>query len=103
MGASFGVGLGTRLQMVRLGSREGSCLHASVPVRDRREWTEMLKQRTASRLAWSIGPFSIALMIGALVLMFIDRHISVPATVSSVQWNFANVLTVLVNMGVPTI
>jgi hypothetical protein len=37
-----------------------------------------MRERTASRLAWSVGAISIALMIGALVLMFIDRHAALP-------------------------
>ena len=62
-----------------------------------------MKPRTASRLAWSVGPFSVALMIGALVLMFIDRHTALPAGASDGRWNFSNVLTAAVNIAVPAI
>jgi hypothetical protein len=59
-----------------------------------------MRPRTASRLAWSVGSFSIALMIGALVLMFGFRHAAVPASVSQYRWNFPNVLNAVVNIGV---
>jgi signal transduction histidine kinase len=62
-----------------------------------------MKPRTASRLAWSIGTVSIALLIGALVLMFVDRDVALPASASSQAWNFSNVLSTLVNILVPTI
>ncbi len=62
-----------------------------------------MKPRTASRLAWSIGTFSIALMVGALALMFIDRHAALPAVISGGSWNFSNVLSAAVNIAVPTI
>src|SRR5438132_8447099 len=61
-----------------------------------------MKPKTASRVAWSIGLSSIALMSGALVLMFIDRHAALPAS-SSGQWTFSNVLNEVVNLAVPTI
>jgi hypothetical protein len=44
----------------------------------RGESASTMRERTASRLAWSVGAISIALMIGALVLMFIDRHAALP-------------------------
>ncbi len=59
--------------------------------------------RTAPRLAWSIGTVSIALMTGALVLTFIDRNVALPASASSAQWNFSNVLSDMVNLLVPTL
>jgi MFS family permease len=62
-----------------------------------------MKPRSASRLAWSIGTFSIALILGQLVLMFIDRHIALPASASGGRWNFSNVLSAAVNIAVPTI
>jgi len=63
----------------------------------------MMKPRTASRVAWSIGTFSIALMISALVLMFIDRHVALPEGAAGARWNFSNVLNVAVNIAVPAI
>jgi len=62
-----------------------------------------MKPRTASRVAWSIGTFSIALMISALVLMFLDRHIALPEGAAGARWNFSNVLNVAVNIAVPAI
>ncbi len=62
-----------------------------------------MRPRTASRLAWSIGPFSIALLIGALVLMFIDRHVPLPSAASFARWNVSDVLNTAVNIAVPAI
>jgi signal transduction histidine kinase len=62
-----------------------------------------MRPRTASRLAWSVGIFSIALMIGALVLMFGYRDATLPATVSDYRWNFPNVFNEVVNLGLPVI
>ena len=61
-----------------------------------------MKPRTATRVAWCVGIASIALIIGALVLMFIDRRATLPAG-SSGQWNFSNVLNNVVNMAVPAL
>jgi signal transduction histidine kinase len=60
-----------------------------------------MKPRTASRLAWSVGTVSIAMMVGALVLIFVDRHAAVP--VGSDQWTFSNVLNDMVNIAGITI
>ena len=59
-----------------------------------------MKAQTASRLAWSIGIISIALMLGQLVVMFIDRNIALPnnTITASTIWNFADVLNALVNI-----
>ena len=59
-----------------------------------------MRTRIASRVAWSVGTLSIALMIGGLVLMFIDRRAALPVVsgLGSGGWNFANVLNVLVNI-----
>jgi signal transduction histidine kinase len=56
----------------------------------------------ARRVAWFVGIASIALMVGALVLMFIDRHAALPAD-SSGQWTFSNILNAIVNMAVPSL
>ena len=37
----------------------------------------------------------------ALVLMFIDRHVALPASASSGSWSFSNVLSSAVNLAVP--
>jgi signal transduction histidine kinase len=62
-----------------------------------------MRPRTASRLAWSVGIFSIALEIGALVLMFGFRHAALPATVSGYRWNLSRVLVGVVSIGLPMI
>jgi len=62
-----------------------------------------MRPRTASRLAWSIGIFSIALEIGTLILMFGFRHAALPATVSAYRWDFSRVLVMVVVIGLPMI
>jgi signal transduction histidine kinase len=62
-----------------------------------------MKPKVVSGLAWSIGTMSIALMVGALFLMFVDRNAVLPAAGSSQQWNFSNVLNSLVNILVPVL
>ena len=57
---------------------------------------------TARRVAWSVGALSITLMLGMLVLKFIDRHAALPAGTSP-EWNFSNVLNDAVNIAVPSI
>ena len=54
---------------------------------------------TARRLAWSLGIVSIALLLAALVLMFVDRGSDVPSNVA--VWSASDVLDVLVSLGVP--
>jgi hypothetical protein len=62
-----------------------------------------MRPRTASRLAWSVGIFSIALEIGTLVLMFGFRNAALPATVSAYRWDFSRVLVEVVVIGLPMI
>ena len=59
-----------------------------------------MSPRTASRLAWAIGIVSVALMIGALAIMYIDRGDALPTTnvAASSAWTFANVLNGAVNI-----
>ena len=59
-----------------------------------------MKAKTASRLAWSVGIVSIALILGQLAVMFIDRNAALPTTQSttSAAWNFADVLNDVVNI-----
>ena len=59
-----------------------------------------MKAKTSSRLAWSIGIVSIALILAQLVVMFIDRNAALPDTQTSTSaaWNFANVLNDVVNI-----
>src|SRR5439155_13698319 len=53
------------------------------------------------RLAVIVGAVSTALMVCALLLLFIDRHASVPAGVLS--WKFSTVLDQAVNLGTPAL
>lgn len=59
-----------------------------------------MKAKTASGLAWSIGIVAIALTLGQLVVMFIDRNVALPnnTTTASTIWNFADVLNNVVNI-----
>jgi signal transduction histidine kinase len=64
-----------------------------------------MKPKTAARVAWSVGASSIALMVGTLVLMFLNRRaVHLPQTTngSSETWTFSNVLSNVVNISVPT-
>jgi signal transduction histidine kinase len=54
-------------------------------------------------VAWWLWIPSVALLIAGLVLMFLDRHVALPATQSGARWNFQNVLSAVVNLAVPTI
>ena len=62
-----------------------------------------MKPKTSSRLAWSVGAVSIALMAGGLVFLFVDRHAALPSAVntSGASWTFSNVLNQIVNITVP--
>jgi signal transduction histidine kinase len=62
-----------------------------------------MKQRTSSRLAWSIGLVSVAMIAASLVLMYVDRHAVLPTAASSEHWTLGNVLSDLVNMAVPVL
>jgi signal transduction histidine kinase len=63
-----------------------------------------MKPRTSSRLAWSIGIVSIAMLVGQLILMFIDRRLAYSTeAVFATHWTFENVLNVSVTMAVPLI
>jgi signal transduction histidine kinase len=55
----------------------------------------------ARRLAWWVGLASIAMMLGSLWLMFVDRHVTLPLEANA--WSLPNVLDVAVNIGVPVI
>ena len=61
-----------------------------------------MNSRSSSKVAWAVGLPSIALMICALVLMFMDRHARLPAG-SSGAWTLSSVLSIAVNAAVPTI
>lgn len=63
----------------------------------------MLPPKTASRLAWSIGISSIALMVAALALMYVDRGTALPGSAASAAWGFSNVLGIVVNIAGITI
>ena len=59
-----------------------------------------MKSRTSSRLAWSVGIFAITLILGALVVKFIDRNVALPETTAAASgaWSFADVLNDVVNI-----
>jgi signal transduction histidine kinase len=65
----------------------------------------VVKRRTAAAIAWPIGLASIAMIVGTIVLMFIDRHAAIPSggNSSSAVWNFSNVLNDVVNAAVPVL
>src|SRR5207237_5521104 len=79
----------------------GSRLHPSLPAEHRTESARYMKPRTTSRLAWSIGLATIALMVGALVLMFVDRHAALPS--GATRWRFSDVLFEVAVVGVPAV
>jgi len=62
---------------------------------------------TSSDLSWwrarwvasTIGLASIVLMLGTLVLMYVDKSVTLP--LESDGWSFQNVFDVIVNIGVP--
>ena len=56
---------------------------------------------TARRLAWSVGIVSIALLVAALVLMFVDRGSDLPNDLAT--WSASDVLGVFVSLGVPVL
>jgi len=60
-----------------------------------------MRASTARRAAWSIGIPSIALMVAGLVIMFVDRHATLPQVSDS--WTFSSVFDVTVNIAVPVI
>jgi hypothetical protein len=60
----------------------------------------VMNEPTVRRLAWSVGGGSILLMVGGLLIMFVDRNASLPSDVGGV-WSLAAVLDVVVNLGVP--
>jgi len=51
-----------------------------------------LKVSTLRRIAWSIGIASMALYVGALVILYVDRHAVLPS--DATRLNFGNVLDV---------
>ena len=57
-----------------------------------------MKLRNPSSVAVWIGGTAIALMTAGLVLMFVDRAATVPPSASQYDWNFANALSVFVNI-----
>src|SRR5215212_9031299 len=58
-------------------------------------------QPAARRLAWIIGGVSIAMLVGALALMYLDRDVRSPFHEQS--WNVGDVADMVTNIGVPVI
>ena len=52
-------------------------------------------------MASTIGLASIVLMLGTLVLMYVDRTVTLPEV--SDGWSFQNVFDIIVNIGVPVL
>ena len=59
-----------------------------------------MSPKAAARLAWSIAILSIALLLAALVMMFVDRNAAVPGPR---LWTLSNVLENAVPIGVPIV
>jgi hypothetical protein len=55
-----------------------------------------VKERTSSRLVWSIGLVSIGLLVGEMVFMYLDRHDPRAGTLAT-GWSFADVLNISTN------
>ncbi len=63
-----------------------------------------MRASTARRVAWPIGLVSIAMIVGSLVLMFVDRHAAFPNfPVAVKRWDFSDVLSVVTPIFVPAI
>jgi signal transduction histidine kinase len=58
-----------------------------------------VKPSTSRRIAWSVGLFSVALTVGVLVILWLDRAAAFPP--DSLVWSFPGVLNEVVNMAVP--
>jgi signal transduction histidine kinase len=58
-----------------------------------------VKPSTSRRIAWSVGLLSIALLIGTLLIMFLDRNARLPS--DGQRWSVSAVLNELVNIAVP--
>jgi len=54
--------------------------------------------RMAQRVAGCVAAGSLALMVGGLILAYVDRHL-VPANATS--WDFSDVFGDVVNMAIP--
>ena len=94
---------GTTRPIMWLAHMVGRASTLPFPSASTAESTTRMRPRTASRLAWSVGIFSIALEIGTLVFMFGYRHAALPATVSAYRWDFSRVLVEVVVIGLPVI
>ncbi len=62
-----------------------------------------MRRSRPTRLAWSLGIAAIAMIVGSIVLMYLDRHVPLPSSESQWIWNFSNVLGAVVNIAVPAI
>ena len=58
-----------------------------------------MTERTARTTAWIVGGTSIALLVGALVVIFVDRAVVLPDV--SDHWSLRTAFDLLVNAGVP--
>jgi signal transduction histidine kinase len=65
-----------------------------------------MSQKTASRVAWTVGIAAVLLTVGQTAFMFVERHVAPPPgieTVANLTWNFANVLSNATNIAAATI
>src|SRR4029077_12093594 len=60
-----------------------------------------VKPSMVRRVAVVVGAVSTALMVGGLVLLFIDRNVSLPSFAQS--WKLSTVLDAVVNLGTPAL
>jgi signal transduction histidine kinase len=56
-----------------------------------------MRVRSRSAVGWSIATTSFLMVVGALVLMYLDRHANLPSAAASDRWNVSNILNVGVN------
>jgi signal transduction histidine kinase len=72
----------------------------SNPLPEDQNWAVIsMKPSTSRRIAWSVGLLSIALLSGALVIMFLDRNAALPNDPQ--RWSVSAVLNEVINMAVP--
>jgi signal transduction histidine kinase len=65
-----------------------------------------MSQRTASRVAWTVGIAAILLIGAQAAFMYVDRHVPQPpgsTDVANLSWNLANILNAIVNVAATAI
>jgi len=66
---------------------------------------ERLELSSARRIAWIVGSVSIALLVGALAILFLDRNASIQGEdlIEIPRWDLENVADQVANLSVPAI